>query len=89
MLCLLIRANSAVYDRAEIWIYRGAGYRMERHRPGQLLRNAAFDAGKRAVEDHHPREQKSCLALSKQAISKHLFIKRRNVYMSTWLLPHC
>ena len=28
MLCLLIRANCAVYDRAEIWIYRGAGYRM-------------------------------------------------------------
>ena len=28
MLCLLIRANCAVYDRAEIWTYRGAGYRM-------------------------------------------------------------
>ena len=28
ILCLLIRANCAVYDRAEIWIYRGAGYRM-------------------------------------------------------------
>ena len=33
----------------------------------RLRGNTAFDAGQRPVEDHQPREQNSCLVLSKQA----------------------